>query len=308
MEFTAPKEINEVDLKFVAPFVKRSDTTFCLLQSLISDSDNCKFIFNDDITNFSSIQKDKRNGAILEFAMREKLLILPISDNPVVDSNGQVIYLKVKTPHLDGVKTNYIRFLIKPNSLTLVDEKKDISHHTYIYDVKLNERRNLPDNVHKITTDEYSLCKVEQCFCFHVIPNSFSISFVNDRTLKNIRELEVPAFKKYLSNKMPEIKKMEEGQYFIVFNKDSNCESYSFFTLFTKEIIGFNQLIFAIGVNIVCSLLFAVSSWRKTYCENISFFRQIPFEYWFAVIFVVASAVILLKPYKLILHWLRKNK
>jgi hypothetical protein len=308
MEFIPPKDKTEIEFKFVAPSVKKEDVVLCLAQYLINDSDNCKFIFNDNIKNFSAIQGDKRNGAILDFEVRGSLSIIPISDGPIVDDSGQMISLKIKLSASDGIGSKYIRFLIKSNSSTLSTEKKDISHHTYIYDVKLNEKRNLPDNVHKIITNEYSLCKVKQCFCFHVVPNSFSVSFVNDKLLKNIRELEVSAFKKYLSQNTLGVQQMKEGQYYIIFNKDENSDSYSFFTVFSREVIGSNQIIFAIGTNIICSLLFAVSSWRRTYYSSISFWKQFPLEYWIAGVIFAILVFVLLKPHKLFSHICEKKK
>lgn len=140
--------------------------------------------------------------------------------------------------------------------------------------------------------NNYHLCKVENCFCFHVIPNDLNISYV-DKKLRNIRELEVNAFKNYLP---VELEKMKENRYIIIFNKASNEESYSYFSVFTKEIIGTNQILLAIGTNILCSLLFANATFRSAYNTDISIWEQIPIEFWLAFSILIVVGVRLFYP------------
>ncbi|MCL1972389.1 MAG: hypothetical protein FWG57_05305 [Endomicrobia bacterium] len=300
LEFKCIEEFNqdtvkEIEFKLVAPFMKKEDTVRCLACSLIEDTNSCKFVFNDNIKSFSPIRNDKRHGGVLQFETRGALTILPLSKNSI-DDGGQVLSFKIKTIDLSRLNSNYTRFLIKTKSNTLSAMIKGIAYTNYIYDIKLNEKRNLPDRVHSIINDEYHLCVVESCFCFHVIPNTFTLSFVDQNKLRNIRELEVPAFKKYLS----EIESMENGKYIIVFNKDgSQADSYSFFTIFTREIIGMKQIGIAIAANIVCSLLFASAALRTSYSydNGISFFKQIPIEYWFAILVLLIALALLFFPF-----------
>jgi len=305
----------DIHFAFFAPFIKKNDDVVCLASSLLSDNDNCKFIFNDTINNFSEISKDKRNGAVLDFTTRSKLIVLPITKNQTED-NGQIVTLEIHLPSNEEVKTNddlsfYIRFLIKTSLMTLSRVKKNISHNSYTYDIKLNEKRNLPDNVHQIIRDEYSICQVEQCFCIHVVPNSFNIQFLQENKLKSIRDLEVVSFKKYLSKKVPEINKIKEGQYIIVFNKDKSIEtvnSYSFFSIFSKEIIGINQIILAICINIICGLLFTFSSLRITYFSDVFNWKKIPIEYWIVAGILFLVLLFFIKPYRFISWIFRKIK
>lgn len=276
IEFSSSNQ-EELDFKFVAPFAQSMNAVRCLAENLNKDSNNSKFIFNDNIKSLDVIKGDKRNGAILIFETREKLAILPLG---IVSMGDQIVSFKVRCPIFEDPTKCYIRFLISVKNDTLSTVKKGIANTSFIYDIKLNERRNLPNEVHSLTMDEYNLCKVESCFCFHVIPNTFNISFVDQNKLKNVRELEVRAFKNYLPK---ELETMKEARYMIVFNKMSKEDSYSFFTIFTKEIIGTNQILLAIGANILCSLLFAIASLRLNLNPEISVLKQIPFEFWISI-------------------------
>jgi len=298
-----------VDFKFVAPFIKKTDEVLCLASNLLSDPDNCKFIFNDTIESLSPISGDNRNGAIINFTTRNKLIVLPFDNNPSTNDNGQIVTFKINIPQtIISEGSFYIRFLIKSTLKTLSRERKNISHKTYTYDVKLNEKRNLPDNVHKIIKANYSLQEIKQCFCLHVVPNSFNISFINENKLKNIRELEVAAFIKYLSSKIPKLKKLKEGKYIIIFNKDNNKnDSYSFFTTFSEEILGINLIIFTLFANIFCGLLFAISSWRMSLVDKIFSLKNIPLEYWIVLAILFFLLILLFKPYRFIQN-LRKHK
>lgn len=288
-------EHNEASFIFVAPFLNRNSNMSCLAANLIKDSNNSKFIFNDTIKTFSAIKGDKRNGAILSFETRNKLQILPISDKSIAVEK-KIINIKVENPKVEDDDVSYFRFLIKSDKNTLSTEKKGIAKSSLIYNVKLNEKRNLPDRVYLLTKEDYKLCSVDSCFCFHVIPNSFIMSFTDQNKLKNTRELEVPAFREYL----PELKSIKENQYIIIFNKDQKKESYSFFTIFTKETIGTKQILFAVAANILCSLLFAIASFRQTVTADVAFWKQLPFEYWLSLGIFALLTLSLFSPYKLI--------
>jgi hypothetical protein len=299
IEFNSLERINrantkERNFKLVVPFMGKGDPVICLSSRLVENTDSCKFIFNDNVKNVSPIRDDKRNGSVLEFGDRGTLSVLPLVDEAVHKEN-QIISFSVATLDLSESHPNYIRFLVKPQKSTLATVIKGIAYKDFIYDIKLNEKRNLPNHVHEILRKEYTLCTVNQCFCFHVVPNSFTIAFVDQKKLKSVRELEVMAFKKFL----PEIHSMEENKHIIVFNKDSKSndsktlESYSFFTIFNKEIIGAKQIMIAIAINIICSLFFAFVTLKTL---------PVPSIYWF-IFFALLGIVILLS-----LKWGKRKK
>ena len=281
--------IPEINFKFVAPFIKKSTIVRCLAENLNKDSNNIKFIFNDNVQSANPIKGDNRNGQIVTFENKndQKLAILPIESLVIED---QIISYSVKVPKLDDKTNCYIRFIIEVESKSLSTIKKGISNESYIHDIKVNEMRNLPNRVHTLLREDYYFSIIENCFCLHVIPNAYNISFVDQNKLKNVRELEVEAFKKYLPN---ELRTMTSGKYMIVFNKMKKETSYSFFTIFTKEIIGTNQILLAIGANILCSLLFASSNIRKDLKPDKSIFEQLPCEYW-AIAFILIVVVFVL--------------
>jgi hypothetical protein len=285
IEFNFPDNASMVDFRFLAPFVKKEDKIRCLLDRL-KLRENSKFIFNDVIKNSSPINEDDIHGTVLDFKSREKLAILPLTDNISVEKNG-LISFKLRKPQIENATNFYVRFLIHTTAKTLSTEKKGITQTTFIHDIKLNENRNLPNNVATLM-DEFILCTVKNCFCFHVIPNSFNIAFVDQNKLKNVRILEVSAFKKYLPD---ELKTMKKDKYMIVFNKETAAKSYSFFTIFTKEIIGTKQILLAIGANILCSFLFI---------------RFPEYSVWILLFGIILLLIILFSPYSFVKRLFRK--
>lgn len=76
--------------------------------------------------------------------------------------------------------------------------------------------------------------------------------------------------------------------------KDDN-DSYSLFTVCTEETIGSKQIALAVGANILCTLLFAISSLKL---DDSVWYLQIPWEYWAATGIVVVLGLYLLIPLK----------
>lgn len=285
------QKFNDIEIKFVAPFIQKSSNIRCLAENLNKDSNNIKFIFNDNVKTVDVIDGDKRNGQIVTFENKSdgKLAILPILNLEIDD---QIVSCKIKPPQLDAQTNCYVRFIIEVENASISTIKKGIASESYIQDIKVNEMRNLPDNVHSLVNNQLFFCTINNCFCLHVIPNSYHLSFVDQNKLKNVRELEVDAFKRYLPD---ELKTMKNGKYMIVFNKMKTETSYSFFTIFTKEIIGTNQILLAIGANILCSLLFAFSDIRKDFNPDKSIVEQLPYEYWAIALILIVVILFLLK-------------
>ncbi len=237
--------------KLILPFVLSSEpSSITSLHRNLADTSNCKFIFNDIVTNAAPIGGDDRNGVEIEFVERDKLTVLPATE---IEIRSQVVSFSVPAPPPESKEKNfYIRLLLRPHVNTLAYERAGIAKNALIYDVKLNEKRNLPDLVHELLAPRgaFSLCTINRCFCFHIVPNSFDISFVAQTHLKNIRGLEVSAFQRYLPE---DLKTLREGHYTIVFNKQEG-QNFSFFTKFSKEHIGSKQIVFAIIANVKCRL------------------------------------------------------
>lgn len=293
---------SEIDICLILPFINNKCTITSLHKEL-SDEANCRFVFNDIVKNKKPIDGDGRNGNIIEFENRKKLAILPNKSSIEQDRKNIKITIK-KIPDYEG--PIYTRILIRTNYDTLATKKNGITKNTYIYDVKVNETRNLLDEVFLLKKQEnLNFCRINNLFCLHSVPDNYEISFIDSQKLKNIRKLEFSAFQKYL----PCIKSLKEDKYIITFNKDSRKDSYSFFSCFTEETIGSKQILLAIGANIFCSLLFAVSSFRLMKVPDIAWYKQIPCEYWIALVVVISFAFGLLISIKKIGHicrWFKK--
>ena len=245
------------------------------LHANLINTDNARFIFNDVAKGTKNISDSNRNGAYIEFAEREYLTVLPCK---IKLEDGYAV-LKIAKPEREKTKGNmYFRILVKlENPVAII--KKGISQATYIYDLKINEKRNIPSEIYGLIDDkDLKICSVKNLFCFHAIPDNFSVNFVDSSKLRNIRKLETKAFQNYL----PQITGISKDCYNIIFLKDKGADGYSFFSMCTEEIIGSKQIAFAVGANILCSLLFAISSLNFAENANVAWYLQIPWNYWFA--------------------------
>lgn len=299
VEFPDKAFNGEEPLEFflAVPFVKKDDIVTCLMSSL-SDRENSRFIFNDVVNGVENVGTDTREGSILKFETREVLTVLPC--NEIVTDEG-LITIKIKQPpkHEGNL---YFRILVKLSEDTIAIKKSGVAQSNYIYDIKINETRNIPQNIYDIKNEkELQICKIKKLFCLHAVPDSFEFSFVDTSKLKNIRKLESTAFQKYL----PNIKSIKKDCYNIMFLKDSvesdeesEVKSYSFFTICTEETIGSKQIALAVAANIICGLLFAISSLRFVKNSSIAWYSQIPWEYWIALIVFSLLLVYLFTPLK----------
>lgn len=274
------------------PFIKEGDIVSCLLKNL-SDRANGRFIFNDVVNGIDNVGEDPRDGSILKFEKRDKLTVLPCD----IKVNDGLISLEIKKPQKHEGNL-YFRFLVKLDNGTIAIRKRGIAQTNYIYDFKINETRNLPQNIYDLKKkNALDICKVKKLFCLHAVPDNFVFNFIDSSKLKNIRKLESVAFQKYL----PQIKGISKDCYNIMFLKDDDSdgkESYSLFSICTEETIGSKQIALAIGANILCSLLFALSSLRFIKDSNIEWYRQIPWEYWGALAILTLLCIYLFTPLK----------
>lgn len=300
MEFSYESFIDESIIFYLAvPFIKEDYNVTCLMKNL-SKTDNGRFIFNDVVRGVENVGDDSRDGSILKFETRDNLTVLP-SDNKAYEG-----YIKINIKKPNRHEGNlYFRILIKIDNDTIAIRKNGIAQTSYIYDFKINETRNLPQNIYELKkNNSLEICKVKKVFCLHAVPDHFVFSFVDSSKLKNIRKLEASAFLQYL----PEIKNIRKDCYNIMFLKDDNSngkESYSLFTICTEETIGSKQIALAIGANILCSLLFALSSLRFIKNVDIEWYRQIPWEYWTAFGILLFLCIYLFVPIKCVWFWLK---
>jgi hypothetical protein len=273
----------EVILDLYIPWLKKE----CEIKDFyykLKDSGNSRFIFNDSVSNTISLDGGQNSlGVIHEFSGKDRLCILPVKIEN--DANNQKIRLTIK---LDNYKKNtkqdsnaYIRIGVETNVDTISTKKKGIGKSTIIYDVKLNESRNVPTHLIEQFTKS-SPCTIDTCFCFHIIPNSYDITFLESDHLKNVRTLEFKPFKTYLDDS-----RLKKDELIVVFSKKRNEDSYTFFSIYTKELIGVSQFAIAILINIICAFLFALPTIRTQIPVDLTFknfFQAFPIEYSIALL------------------------
>ncbi|CAH8281336.1 hypothetical protein EV196_101417 [Mariniflexile fucanivorans] len=260
-------------------------------------AENSRFIFNDSVTRTDSLDGGRNKfGVIHGFTEREDLCILPI----IVDkSNDQLITatvnLKPYNDHNAEHKPNiYFRFWIKPSTPYISMRKKGMGKSTIIYDLKINEKRNIPDNQINFFSDK-ELCDIENCFLFNIVPNKYDILFFDNSSLKNVRTLEHESFNKYLGDK-----RVKKDELIVVFNKKKGTESYSFFSIYSKERIGLGQFSLAILINIVCGILLFIPAYRRSFNPEMPLkdvWNQLPAEIFIAVCIFFATLIYFIWPW-----------
>lgn len=249
----------ELSISLFIPWLSKSCQVDDLYEKL-RIADNSRFIFNDSVTKTASLDGGRNiQGVIHTFADRNELCILPVTINDT--SDGIINITANLKPYNDSpTQSNvYFRFCIEPSFPFISVRKKGISKSTIIYDIKVNERRNIPDHLISLF-NEKDLSKINSCFSFNILPNKYDIVFFDNSALKNVRTLEYDSFNRYLGDK-----RIRKDELIVVFNKKQNGESYSFFSVYSKERIGPGQFALAILINIICGVLLFIPTYRKSF-------------------------------------------
>jgi hypothetical protein len=266
------------------------------LYARLSDSVNSKFIFNDSVENTLSFDGgEKLLGVIHEFQLRSPLCILPIKF--VSDHENKKIEIRINLTAYNNYPANginiYFRFSLIPNIDLISIRKKGIGRSTIIYDVKVNERRNLPDYLFAEVQNK-RLSKIKSCFCFHIVPNSYDLSFFDSSSLINVRTLEYESFNYYLKDT-----RIKKDELMVVFNKKNTPHSFAFFSIFSMERIGAGQFILAILINLLTGILLFIPSYRKEIHKNIisnDFWANLPPEVFIAILIVLLLIIYFIWP------------
>jgi hypothetical protein len=272
---------NELLVSFFIPWLNKEMKNESLYERL-AIAENSRFIFNESIKSTHSLDGGVNMlGVVHEFTNRPPLCILPV-DLILVDEIVDVkINLQSYQKHIAPQKPNiYFRFLVEPNLSQISVRKKGISRDTIIYDIKVNEQRNIPED----RVDFFSkklFCEIDQCFLFNIIPNKYDLIFIESASLKSVRKLEYKSFEKYLRDG-----RVKEDELMVVFNKKKKGEPYSFFSIYSKERIGSGQFSLAIFANILCGILLFIPGYRNSKVPTLSFlsvWKQLPLEVFAAI-------------------------
>lgn len=280
---------NEINIQFYLPWLTSACKPKDLYNSL-KDSANSKFIFNDYVNNTKSLDGGQNSsGVIHEFSGRNSLCILPVSIEPNIGNKTLNIKVDLTSykESCNQTKSNiYFRFYLEPSITAIATRKAGINKSTIIYDIKINERRNLPKSLlSEMKTKE--LCKISTCFCLNVVPNNYELTFLDNASLKNVRTLEFDSFNRYLDDR-----RVEKDELIVVFNKkkanaESTNPSFSFFSIYFKERIGAGQFALAVLINLLCGILLFLPQFREkneinTFSKEILI--RLPFEVYFAIV------------------------
>lgn len=277
-----------IDFYLALPFLTGQATAESLHTNL-ADTANYRFIFNEIAEHTDSINGDNRNGCIITISNGandedKKYAIVPATYSIVEGQN--LVKISIRKPagtygHI------YTRILIKINRKTIAETISSITKRTYVYDVKVNEARNIPDDVFTYGQENnLTFLKIQKTFCLHCVPSDYELGFSDSAKLKNVRKLEMDAFCHYL----PLLKRIR-GDYNIVFLKENNENGNSFFTTFSKEYIGNKQLLMAVVTNLICNLLFAIAAFRSTLGTNDVWYEKIPIEWYVSLVVIVACVL-----------------
>ena len=274
--------LTHLDIALALPQQCQKKDFVCLYENIITPN-NSRFIFNSDITKTSPINGDTRFGVNISLGKDRDITVLPLEGSVAFDMQMQKITIEIPS---QAHKIIYLRFLVKSEAPSFSFIKRGISKINIIYDVRVNDCRTASKDVINAQKNGYHLINIEKCFCFHIIPNSFSLDFIQGNKLKTIRGLEDIEFNEYLGDSIRETEKikLKEQEYNIVFCKQENKTSYSFFSVYSKDFIGTPQIILALAVNIICSLLFAAGGLHtQVYNMDLTYIERIPWEYWTAL-------------------------
>lgn len=276
--------LENIDFFLALPFLTDQTTTESLHTNLANTA-NYRFIFNEIAEHTESINGDIRNGCIITIGngandADKKYAIVPVTCD--VMDNHNMVKMSIRRP-AGTYGHMYFRILIKISRKTIAETIRSITKRTYVYDIKVNEARNIPDDVFTYKQEHnLTLLKIQKTFCLHCVPSEYELGFSDSAKLKNVRKLEMNAFCNYL----PLLKEMR-GDYNIVFLKDSNVNGNSFFTTFSKEYIGNKQLLIALVTNLVCNLLFAIASFRTNLATGKVWYKEMPIEWYISLAVIV---------------------
>lgn len=279
---------DNLKISLFIPWVGKACETKDLYNKL-SIAENSRFIFNDSISATKYLKTNTNNsGVIHTFSGRNDLCVLPAEIKIVEDKTvTATLNLKAYREYIHELKPNiYFRFWIKPSVPFISMRKKGVSKSTIIYDIKINERRNIPDNKTEYFND-FEFCKIKYCFSFNILPNKYDIVFFDNTSLKNVRTLEYESFNKYLGDK-----RVKKDELIVVFNKKQDSESFSFFSIYSMERIGPGQFALAILINIVCGFLLFIPAYRKSFVPELLFsqvWSNLPIEIFLALGVAIAT-------------------
>lgn len=230
------------------------------LHKQLSDEDNAKYIFNESVKSKNSLDCSSEAQTLyqLNFQNDASLIVLPLKFG---NERGM---LKVSAPIFSCCKNKkvYGRFMIPFFKTNIAEESTSFANKLWIFDIKLNEKRNIPQHIsNEFSSDNVKFCHVEAFYCFHVFPSLYEISFVSPNNFQSLRILEKMPFSRYLKEVVgnSSINAIKENNHLIVFNKhkpkDNNPNGRSCYCQISTSCLTAKQVVVAAVIN-VCTAIF----------------------------------------------------
>ena len=242
-------EDRQLVISILIPWVDAQTKHQDLYRSL-KDTKNARFIFNEDVTSAEYFDGgDGETGAVLAFDRR--ICVLPCS----YSCSAGVVECNITIPK--DVDLNVLPIYIRGVFSVPVDKysysNNGFSKSLYAYDVKVNESRSLPTNVKK-----HNVCKIDTCYCLHIVPSYYQLSFYDANNFRSVRMLEYMRYNDYVKGLRLFETEVKENEYQVVFNKvkSPDDQKFTFFSMFESEHIGVTPLTIAVVIDIVISIVF----------------------------------------------------
>ena len=244
-----------LEINVIIPWLRKG-AAVADLYNAIREPKNARFIFNEDVEPGRTFDGGEgATGCVLNFA--KPICVLPFSWEC---ENSQVKF-SISIPNDVELLSMpiYVRGAIGIPRKKFCYANTGLARSMYSYDIKVNRLRNLPSPLMKTV-----LCKINACYCLHIVPIHYHLSFYDSNNFQNIRILEHNRYNDYVSGVDMFKAKIGANKYQVVFNKDTEG-NFSFFSLFESEHIGLTPLIIAILINIFCTMCFiSVDGFKKS--------------------------------------------
>lgn len=236
---------NELPIELWASWINRNSGNEPYdLYAQVSNQDNARFIFNDDCRKAENCSKwDPGRGRELTFASGARFCVLPV----VAKLKDGRIELTIQFP--DDYRFDrdaYIRFCSRVPEKTLSYHQDLITKKTYAYNINVNQMRNAP-RIRDFKCVER--CPIRSVYAIHIVPSTYSPTFVDSNVFKGIRFVEEGKYRSYIQDVACLNQKIEPDGLYVSFNKSvKGAEdapdpdwAFSMFSIFERDHIGRKQ-------------------------------------------------------------------
>lgn len=254
--------LNKIDFQVYIPKLGSNNDIIDLQSNICAHSDNCRLIFNSEILNSPPICGRSELGYNIELTDR-LFSFVPISDYNIKSGLLEFSISIDKKQTKQYKQIIYIRFLVKTKKNPFSSIKPAANKKIFNVELRVNERRSIPDIAKKCIQRGAVEVSIEKCYCFHIIPVEYNLDEI-DSNKRNIRELESKKFQNYLGPiAVNEKIQLKENSYNILFLKAENLTDYIFKSKFSKERFGLGQFIYSLSTNVIAGILLALVTFNK---------------------------------------------